>query len=279
MASAPLTWLITGCSSGFGESIVRHLSSIGENVIATGRNGATKLSHLESTGARILELDVTSPFVELESVAKTAWEIYGKIDVIVNNAGVLLSGTVEELTQEETDLVLKTNLHGSLNVTRAFLPFLRARGCGTLVYMGSESCWKGIPSAATYSVTAVDCLRQELAFVSPNVRILELQPGYFRTQLFNNITWIPSRLPEYAGFNSVMRAHAAELIKGQQIGDPNKLAERLVDLVKGTGLAADKTIPFRLPLGSDIVAVIRQQCEEMLKVCDEWDTFIRSTNY
>ena len=99
MASSPQTWLITGCSSGFGELFVRKPRAQGENVIATGRNADTKLAHLKDTGASILDLDVSAPPQEIKDKMAEAWGLYpGGIDVVVNNAGYILSGAVEELT-------------------------------------------------------------------------------------------------------------------------------------------------------------------------------------
>lgn len=98
-STTPQTWLITGCSSGFGELFVRQLRASGDNVIATGRNAETKLAHLKDTGAAILDLDVAAPEAEIQSKMNEAWEIYpGGIDVVVNNAGYILSAAFEELT-------------------------------------------------------------------------------------------------------------------------------------------------------------------------------------
>jgi NAD(P)-dependent dehydrogenase (short-subunit alcohol dehydrogenase family) len=99
MASGPQTWFITGCSSGFGENFVRQLRAAGDNVIATGRNASTRLAHLQETGAKILDLDVTAPVSEIEATAKAAWDLFpGGVDVVVNNAGYIESGAIEELT-------------------------------------------------------------------------------------------------------------------------------------------------------------------------------------
>lgn len=95
----PATWLITGCSSGFGALFVQQLRDAGDNVIATGRNADRKLAHLQQSGVTVLDLDVTSPVSVIESKVNEAWDIYpGGIDVVVNNAGFILSGAVEELT-------------------------------------------------------------------------------------------------------------------------------------------------------------------------------------
>lgn len=92
------TWLITGCSSGFGELFVRQLTAQGDQVIATGRNAETRLAHLKDTGARILDLDVTGPQAVIEQKFKEAWDIFGTIDVLVNNAGYIQCGALEEIT-------------------------------------------------------------------------------------------------------------------------------------------------------------------------------------
>lgn len=96
---APQTWLITGCSSGFGEGFVRQLRAAGDNVVATGRHADIKLAHLKETGARIMDLDVTAVPSEIEEKMKEAWAIFeGGIDVVVNNAGFIKSGALEEVT-------------------------------------------------------------------------------------------------------------------------------------------------------------------------------------
>jgi NADP-dependent 3-hydroxy acid dehydrogenase YdfG len=92
------TWLITGCSSGFGEQFVRQLRALGDQVVATGRNAETKLAHLKDTGAKILDLDVTAPQAIINEKWQQALDAYGNIDIIVNNAGFIQCGAVEEIT-------------------------------------------------------------------------------------------------------------------------------------------------------------------------------------
>lgn len=162
------TWLITGCSSGFGAEFVHQLRALGDNVIATGRNAETKLAHLKNTGASILDMDVTASEDIIAAKVEEAWNIYpGGIDVVVNNAGYILSGAFEEVTyvkvtfpilhldlpnlliykfiiyrQKDLEHVFKTNFHGPLNITRALLPKLRAKGTATLLFMGSQAGWQ-----------------------------------------------------------------------------------------------------------------------------------------
>ncbi|KAJ6510991.1 hypothetical protein C8R45DRAFT_921685 [Mycena sanguinolenta] len=283
--TSPQTWLITGCSSGFGEAFVRQLRAAGDNVIATGRNAFTKLAHLQDTGAKILDLDVTSPASVIEVAVKEAWDLFpGGIDVVVNNAGYVESGAVEELTQEDMDRCLRTNFHGPMNITRAFLPYFRARGTGTLLYLGSQAGWHGDPSASSYCASkfalegAVECLAKELAMFAPQLRVHIVEPGYFRTSAFSNIRHVPARVPTYAEFNSATRAFEAGVV-GNEPGDPGKAVKRMVELVKGTGMAEGRKVPLRIPLGSDGWGRIKAKCEETLRICEEWEDVAKSTDF
>ncbi|KAJ7730678.1 hypothetical protein DFH07DRAFT_161799 [Mycena maculata] len=281
---SPQTWLITGCSSGFGELFVRQLRAQGDNVIATGRNADTKLAHLADTGAAILELDVAAPAAEIESKMVEAWNMYdGGIDVVVNNAGYILSAPFEELTQQDLEDCFRTNFHGPLNITRALLPKLRARGTGTLLYMSSQAAWHADPSATGYCATkfalegAVECLSKELAMFAPGLKVLIVEPGFFGTRAFSNIIHAAQRVDDYAQFNAGVRAYEAGVV-GTEPGDPAKAVERMIELVKGTGMAAGRAVPLRVPLGSDGWGRIKARCEETLKICDEWEEVAKSTD-
>ncbi|KAF2811255.1 NAD(P)-binding protein [Mytilinidion resinicola] len=280
---SPQTWFITGCSSGFGEGFVRQLRAAGDNVIATGRNAETKLAHLKDTGAVIMDLDVTEPLAEIAEKAKEAWSVFGGVDIVVNNAGAIISGALEELTQEELETGIKTNFYGPLNVTKAFLPYLRERGSGTLLYIGSIAGWQGNPGAISYTspkfaiAGAVECLAKELAVVAPAIKLLLVEPGYFHTAAFTKLYHVPPRLPAYAEFNAASAAFE-ERVNGHQPGDVEKGVQRMIELAKGTGMAEGKTLPLRVPLGSDAVAGFRAKCEEGLKTCREWEEMAKSTD-
>lgn len=178
-----LTWLVTGCSSGFGEAFVRAILARSDRVIATGRQADTKLSHLKTTGASILDLDVTAPQAEIDGKIDEALRIYGSgIDVVVNNAGYMQSGFVEEMTfvvesfprllfshqrtqqwlirkfantkrPERLNRQFSTNLYGPIAVTRAILPHFRAKQSGILVFISSQSAWRGDPSISAYAAS------------------------------------------------------------------------------------------------------------------------------
>ncbi|KAM0543980.1 hypothetical protein ACHAPJ_012004 [Fusarium lateritium] len=270
---------------GFGELLVRQLRAAGDNVIATGRNADTKLTHLKDTGATILDLDVTAAPETIKSKIDEAWDIYDSgIDVIVNNAGYILSGAVEELTQDDMEKSFRVNFHGPLNITRAALPHLRKKGSGTLLYVSSQAAWHADLSASGYCSTkfalegAVECLAKELAIFAPGLKILIVEPGLCRTPVFNKLTHVEARVPEYAQFNEAVRQSEATLTANSP-GDPEKAVARMIDLVKGTGFAEGKTLPLRVPLGSDSWSRIKAKCEETLDTCREWENVAKSVDY
>ena len=150
--SAQRVWLVTGANSGFGSQFVHQILARGDKVIATGRNPA-KLASLSNTDAHLLKLDVTQPLDELKQIAKDAVAVYGHIDVPINNAGYIEMGTIEESTPERTFEQFNTNVFGLLNVTRAFLPYMRERRSGSVVNIGSIGGWNGIAGAGLYAAT------------------------------------------------------------------------------------------------------------------------------
>ncbi|KAI0555227.1 NAD(P)-binding protein [Xylaria curta] len=257
MAQDTKTWLITGCSSGFGELFV---------------SGTLKkrLANLANTGASVLELDITASASQIEATMSHAWSLYPNgIDVVVNNAGYVLSGAVEELTQ--TEHVFRVNFHGPMNIIRALLHHLRAKGNGTLCFMSSQSAWYADTGASAYCATkaaleaAVECLSKELAIFTPNLELLIIEPGYFNTRLFSNINHVPARVPEYAEFNASVR-------------DSAKAVSIMIDLIKGTGVANGKVVPLRVPLGSDGWRIIGARGESKVKICDDWEEVAKSTD-
>ncbi|KAJ4088253.1 hypothetical protein NW760_013247 [Fusarium oxysporum] len=278
-----LTWFITGCSSGFGEALVRQLRSADDNVIATGRNADTKLSHLKETGAAILDLDVSSSPEVIKSKIEEAWSIYNGIDVVVNNAGYILSGAVEELTQEDMEKSFQVNFHGPMNITRAVLPYLRKKASGTLLFVGSQAGWHADPSASGYCASkfalegAVECLSKELAIFARDLKVLIVEPGYCRTPVFNKIQHVEARVPEYAQFNEAVRQAEATLTESSP-GDPEKAVARMIELVRGTGFAEGKKVPLRVPLGSDSWSRVKTKCEETLEICQEWEDMAKSVD-
>ncbi|KAI9929302.1 hypothetical protein ASPWEDRAFT_538219 [Aspergillus wentii DTO 134E9] len=288
--TAQLTWLVTGCSSGLGEAFVHAILNKGDQVIATARpgkdgSGAERLSALKDAGAAVMELDVTAPQEELNQKAQEAWEIYGKVDVLVNNAGYIEAGVLEELDEETLTRCLRVNTLGPLNLTRAFLPLMRARQTGTLLFVGSIGPYFGAHGASSYvgSKGLLEGIVPNLALeVAPfGLRTSILTFGHFRTAVMapGVIQYrAPRQLPEYAEMNKLISGGCAAT-NGNQPGDPRKGCELVVDAVRGEGRCAGKELPLRLPIGADALQCIRQSCEERMQICDEWDGIASQTDF
>ncbi|KAF5351889.1 hypothetical protein D9756_007556 [Leucocoprinus leucothites] len=283
--SSQLVWLITGTSSGFGRELVISALNRGDKVIATTRaRSLTQLDDLKARGAEILELDVTDPVETVKSVVAKALSIYGRIDVLVNNAGSLLVGAIEENTPEETLGQFNTNLFGGLALTRAILPHMRERKSGTIVFLGSVGGWISIPNAGIYATTKfatrglASTLHDEIAPLG--LRAVCIEPGYFRTQLFapdNKVTW-ESRIEDYKPVAEQAEA-AIQMYNGQQPGDPQKAVEIIVDLVRGEGVAKGKAWPKSLALGADCYAMIKEELRKASENLEEWKDVTSSTNF
>ncbi|KAJ5364260.1 uncharacterized protein N7496_009973 [Penicillium cataractarum] len=285
-----LTWLVTGCSSGLGEAMVKAILSKGDKVIATARasqgiSGSERLSALEEAGAAVLELDVTSPQEELDQIAKTVWEVYGHIDVLVNNAGYGESGIMEEMSEELITCSLRANALGPINLTRSFLPMMRARKTGTLLFVGSVSIYYTMPTSGTYigSKALLEGLATNLAVeVAPfGLRTSILTFGHFRTDLLlpNKRQYRPpNKVSDYEEINSVMEERIKKA-HGTWPGDAMKGCELVVDAVRGEGTCSGKELPLRLPVGSDTFGIMRDDLQKRLQVCDEWEDIMSKTDY
>ncbi|KAH6620863.1 hypothetical protein B0J18DRAFT_430905 [Chaetomium sp. MPI-SDFR-AT-0129] len=283
---APLVWLITGCSSGFGEQFVHSALSRGDKVIATGRNAATKLKHFEGTGAAIVDLDVAQPEAEVKKIIDEAAKIYGRIDVLVNNAGYSLFGAVEESSNADYQGLFAVNVLGALSVTRAVLPYMRSQKSGTVVFVGSMYAWwtptmVSIYGAAKAALKAIaDGLATELAPF--NIRTIDFEPGFFQTaitDLAHLQQYAPNAplLDAYAGHRAAM-LETAKSLTGNERGDVKKGVELMVDIIRGEGCAAGgRKVPARLPIGGDAVKVVEDTCRNMLEVIEAWRQDVAGT--
>ncbi|KAH6625104.1 oxidoreductase,short chain dehydrogenase-like protein [Boeremia exigua] len=268
-------WLITGTSSGFGEAFVKDLLARGDKVIATARN-TSRIAHLKQLGAATIQLDVTASQKELENTAKEAINIYGKIDVLVNNAGYSHFGTFEDSRPEDWQKQFDTNVFGAINTTRAFLPHLRGNKSGTIVFIGSAAALSGMPLLSLYCASkfaltgAAESLSQEVAPFG--IRTLIVQPGFFRTAFLSemNPAYIDTDIDDYKEIvsNTYGQFKSAD---GKQPGDPEKGANRVIDVVKGEGLAKGKGFPGTLMLGADVWSGAKQRVNSDLKLLEEWE--------
>ncbi|KAG6815785.1 hypothetical protein H0H87_011378 [Tephrocybe sp. NHM501043] len=284
-SSSQLVWLITGTSTGLGRDLTLAALKRGDKVIATARaRSLSKLDDLKVRGADTIELDVTAPLEVLQKIAKEAVAIYGQVDVIVNNAGYILVGAIEENTPEESYDQFNTNVFGALNVSRAFLPYMRQRKTGTIIFIGSLGGWRSGPNAGLYSATKHALrgislsLHDEIS--SLGLRSICAEFGYFRTAFLTSDHRAPkvSRIADYKPVTDASNA-ALEAYNGKQPGDPVKGVEILVDVVRGEGVAAGREFPTVLSLGSDCYEVTKTASEKTLARLEEWKEVSFSSDF
>ncbi|KAK0205571.1 hypothetical protein DFS33DRAFT_1429367 [Desarmillaria ectypa] len=285
MSASQFVWLITGTSTGIGRDLALAALARGEKVIATARaRSLHQIVDLKDHGAETLELDVTAPLDDLKKIAEKAVGIYGKVDVLVNNAGYILAGALEESTPEETFEQFNTNVFGALNVARAFLPYMRARRTGTIVWMGSIGGWRSVPNAGLYGTTkwALRGISETLNVeVAPlGLRSICIDLGYFRTSFLTADHRKPyvSRIDDYQELTGKVEA-AFQAYNGNQPGDPKKGVQVMLDVVRGEGVAQGKEFPKSLLLGSDCFGAVQKQLDDYLKLQSEWETVSKSTDF
>ncbi|KAK7038827.1 hypothetical protein VNI00_010457 [Paramarasmius palmivorus] len=280
---APLVWLITGTSVGLGRELTLAALRRGDKVIATART-VSQISDLEAKGAAVLELDVGAPLDVLQSIAQNAIGIYGQVDVVVHNAGAKLVGAIEENTPEESFEQFNTNVLGALNITRAFLPHLRERKTGTIVFMGSIVGWQSCPAVGLFAGTKW-ALRGISASLHDEIAPLGLRSicidfGSFLTACNSPDARKPyiAKVPDYKKITDEYEASLKSLISNAP-GDPAKGVEVILDIVRGEGVAQGKSFSKHVVLGSDCYEVAKNESEKALVQLEEWKDVSFSTNF
>ncbi len=269
------TWLITGCSSGFGQRLALAAAQRGDQVIATARNVKTIGEMAEPFGGRMitLPLDVTNAAAAKAAVAK-AVETFGGFDVLVNNAGYGLFGSIEEGTPDEYRPMFEVNVFGLIETTRAALPILRRSG-GTIVNMSSGAGIGGSGGGGYYNAAkfAVEGISEALAGeLKPfGIRVLIVEPGPFRTDfLGRSITIAANEMPEYAASS---RTHYRETNNGSQAGDPDKAIVVILQAVD-----ADDA-PLHLPLGPIAHSIAERKLASFRSDIDAWRDITIATDF
>jgi len=268
-------WLVTGCSAGFGREIALAALAAGDRVLATARRPET-LTDLRDRGGdrlRTAALDVTDAG-QIEAAVKTALEEFGRIDVVVNNAGTGSVGAVEELTVEELRALMEVMFFGAVAVTKAVLPHLRAQGSGAIVQISSMGGQLSPPGYGAYCAAkfALEGISEALAAeVAPfGVQVLIVEPGAFRTEFGGGRMHRSRTIDAYAVSTGGTR-EAVENMDGTQPGDPAKAAAAIVRAVG----SADA--PLRLALGEDAVEAIRAHHEAVAADLAAWEEVSRAT--
>ncbi|MET0404267.1 MAG: oxidoreductase [Cystobacter sp.] len=250
-------WFITGATRGLGAEIARAALAAGHTVVATGRKPEA-LTQALGTSERLLTvaLDVTVPGQAGEAV-KAALARFGRIDVLVNNAGNVMIGALEELSAAELERQFTTNVLGLAAVTRAVLPTMRAQRSGHILNMSSVAGLAGFAGASAYCASkfAVEGLSESLAQeVAPlGIHVTLLEPGVFRTGFLTDAsaTFSPQVIADYdATVGKARQAWRSGVV--EQAGDPPKLAQAVLTLV------ASAQPPLHFVAGTDAVATLDQ---------------------
>ncbi|POR37670.1 Putative oxidoreductase YusZ [Tolypocladium paradoxum] len=293
MGTKAPVWFITAASSGFGHEIALNALRRGHTVIATARK-PERIQDLADAGAHTMAFDVTAPLATIDAIAKDVFEKHGRVDYLINAAGFILEGAVEELTPQEVYDCFNTNVFGAMNTIRAFLPWLRSQLVAsngvraTVVTFGSLGSWRGGASFAVYAMTKscasslAESLRDELAPF--NINCTAIEPGYFRTSFLNPGAMVrgQKRIDAYEDEHtpSGQTRQALKATDGNQLGDVKKGCDVVVDVLTGTGVGEGHDgLPVRLVLGSDCEKVIRDKCASTTQLLDEWHEVLRSTDH
>jgi NAD(P)-dependent dehydrogenase (short-subunit alcohol dehydrogenase family) len=255
-------WLITGAGRGMGVDIARAALAAGNAVVATGRNPEAVTNAVgEAPDLLVVKLDVTNP-QDAEAAVQTAVDRFGRIDVLVNNAGNFHAGYFEELTPEQMDQQLTTTLIGPMNVTRAVLPVMRGQRSGHVITISSGAGLVGFEFGTAYAASKfgvegwMESLRPEVAPFGIHVTIVN--PGFFRTELLTpeSTTYAPPSIDDYADRRGTQLAWW-NAQNGQQSGDPARLAQALVTL------GSEQQPRRRFIAGDDAIASAEQKIADL----------------
>ncbi|MGD0445894.1 MAG: oxidoreductase [Edaphobacter sp.] len=263
-------WFITGASTGLGRLLAEETLRAGHKVIATAR----KPEQIANLGDRyadrclVLPLDVTNQ-AQVDSAAAQAIAKFGKIDVLVNNAGYGVAGAIEEASESEFMPMYETNVFGLLRVTRAFLPQLRKQRSGHILNLSSIGGLIASPGLGYYNSTkfAVEALSESLAAeLAPlGIHVTIIEPGPFRTDFLGRSGVLAeTRIPDYDNTAGNMRKYFAEN-DGKQPGDPLRAVHAMMQVVESPNP------PLRLLLGKSALQRLRAKLENWQKEIAAWE--------
>jgi NAD(P)-dependent dehydrogenase (short-subunit alcohol dehydrogenase family) len=261
-------WFITGAGRGLGVDIAKAALAAGHSVVATARNAESVTKALgEHDDLLAVALDVTDPAAAAVAV-DAAVERFGRLDVLVNNAGNFQAGFFEEMPPEDFRAQIETTLFGPVNVTRAVLPQLRAQRSGLIMTISSTA---GITADGDFltayaaSKFGVEGFMEGLTpEVAPfGIKTMLVEPGFFRTELLSpqSTQYATPSIEDYAE-RTTATMEAWQGMDGKQSGDPAKLADALVQL------AVLGEPPMRFAAGADAVATFEQKARELLAQAD-----------
>ncbi len=270
-------WLITGSSRGLGRALAEAVLAAGDQLLATARDPEQLTDLVERFGKKVCTfgLDVTDASAA-SSAIKAAVETFGRLDVLVNNAGYGNIGSIEDTSIEDFRAQIETNLFGTIYTTKAAVPVMRAQGEGHIIQFSSVGGRVGAMGRAPYSAAkwGVEGFSEVLAKeVKPlGIKVTVIEPGGFRTDFAGSSTTLHAGRPEY---DSTVGAAARfqRDFNGKQPGDPAKAAQVVLQV------AAMKEPPLRMLLGSDAIRIVEQNDLAKMEADKHWCDLSRSTDF
>jgi NAD(P)-dependent dehydrogenase (short-subunit alcohol dehydrogenase family) len=271
-------WFITGCSSGLGRALAGRVLQHGHRAVVTARNPAQlkEFVTMYPNTALVLPLDVTDAGQVAEAVTQ-AQKVFGRIDVLVNNAGYGYLAAIEEGEEDEVRAMFEANFFGLVALTKRVLPGMRARGRGHIVNISSVGGLIGNPSGGYYNATkfAVEGLSEALAKeVAPlGIRVTAIEPGPFRTD------WAGRSLKQtrhpIEAYAKTAGARRAEITgrSGQQAGDPERAADAIIKVVESPAP------PLNLILGKNGLDRVRAKFHDLTSSIDQWEAVTLSADF
>jgi NAD(P)-dependent dehydrogenase (short-subunit alcohol dehydrogenase family) len=263
-------WFVTGAGRGMGVDIAKAALAAGNAVVATGRRSEAVERVLGGAQEDLLvvKLDVTSP-ADAQAAVQAAVERFGRIDVLVNNAGNFYAGFFEEISPEDFRAQIETTLFGPVNVTRAVLPVMRAQRSGLVVAISSTAGIVGQEFCTAYAASKfgvegwIESLTPEVAPFG--IRTMLVEPGFFRTELLTpeSTNYAEPSIEDYAE-RTKQTVAVWNSMNGRQGGDPAKLANALVQL------ASQDEPPLRFAAGADAIATVEQKAKDLLAQADAY---------
>jgi NAD(P)-dependent dehydrogenase (short-subunit alcohol dehydrogenase family) len=256
-------WLITGAGRGMGVDLARAALAAGHLVVATGRDPEKVVAAVgESERLLAVTLDITD-LADAQAAVRAAVDRFGRIDVLINNAGNFVAGFFEEINPDDFRAQVETNLFGPLNVTRAVLPVMRAQRSGLVVTVSSTAGLAGGEFLSAYAASkfALEGWMESLTpEVAPfGIRTMLVEPGFFRTELLSteSTSYAESSIDDYAD-RTRQTVTAWNGMHRRQGGDPARLADALVQL------AGQAEPPLRWAAGADAVGVFEQKAKSLV---------------
>ena len=269
-------WLITGSSRGLGRSLAEAVLAHGDLLVATARNPEQLGDLVSKYGEQIraVALDVTNP-EQVRTAIATAIDAFGRLDVVVNNAGYANVASIEETTEEDWRAQIETNLWGVINVTRAALPILRKQRSGHVVQISSTGGRTGVAGLGPYQTAkwAVEGFSEVLSReVAPlGIKVTLIEPGGFRTDWGGSSMVYTEPGEDYRSTIQDMLDYHHQA--GNEPGDPAKAAQAIITIVN------EENPPLRLLLGKDAVQLARRIDQAKLAETERWEKLSSSTDF